>query len=314
MTFGNRMSALPVAEFCPGQASLPNVGGRSAIQSSAFHALLAKKPEAEDLLASLTEKEREELVEWHVPTDVHLGGGDYLRYEEGEKELELELHFDGVTSVGHLDVAWVHDGFAYVVDMKRSLRTALPDNLQNVAYGHTYAVRHRCRGYVTGIWGLEDGEYAWADPVLFGTPEANTNVGRLEHAVRNKGTEFTTGSHCSSCWARWRCPAFLVPSGVPEGELDCLKRPEPPSGPELLKLLTWKARLKATLDVIEAATEHGAKQLGGIPDGKGMVWKAIPVKGRESLDKKALFDAIPEAKRYIRRGADFEQHRWVKDR
>lgn len=322
MINGNRMSALPIAEFCGGQASLPNVSGREAVMSSAFHAIMNQEAtRAADLMAQLTDDERDELGEWIPPTDSDVGLEEPLRWADAEHELEVSLLFENrhpgetaIVSIGHLDGAWVRDGVAYVADLKRGSWTSEADSLQLLAYGFAYAELRGCRYFVTGTFSLMEGEWKWADPVGIHTARGKALLERIERAARNRSEQFTTGSHCRGCWARKQCPAYVVPKAMTGSETEAVATAALQSKEGALAALLLRDRYRDTGEILDAACKQAADIFGGIPDGRGKVWKPVFTSGRERLDQKKLLEELPEAKKFVVKGKGYDTFRWVKER
>lgn len=233
---GNRMSSLPYALHC---GLAPRLGeehgaGRAALQSSAYHAIMAG--EQTDLWARLTSEEQEEALRWATPTDVDLGGVK-LRYADAHKEVELVLsseldafqpedgwkvhavedgHLDlmqvstgeisavdfmSYASVGHADFVWdpiVDDGMkvVYVGDAKRSAHTADISTLQLDAYGWAWARVTGADAYGAGLWILTEGRWIWRDELVILDDLSSADIARkLSAAIKNGRDSKPAGSH-----------------------------------------------------------------------------------------------------------------------
>lgn len=68
--------------------------GRAAAQSTAWHAYAAGDPKAGELFAMLSEKEREEIREWSIPTTLHYDD-HALEWKDFEHEVKMALDGDG---------------------------------------------------------------------------------------------------------------------------------------------------------------------------------------------------------------------------
>lgn len=292
---GHRISSLPIAEFCAQAPRLSEQSGsgRAAAQSSAFHAWCAGDPDADKMLARLTDDEREQLKAWKMPAPVHVSDEITLYYADAEKEFTVALDErgdyteddDDALTVGHPDLAWCVevDGqrVVYLVDMKRTSFTSNdgPESLQLHAYCQAYAAKHGADAYVPGEWILEEGQYRWGQMVDCYSPRAFALMERVLAAAGHSGEQYSTGSHCRSCWGRLQCPAHIVPVQDPESALAPFSKPDGlnPDN-ELRAVLSYQAAsdlLKQVKDTLEAYAE----QRGGIPDGNGKVWRKVSSPG-----------------------------------
>jgi hypothetical protein len=319
-----RPSSLGVAEFCPRSADLSSQSGigRSAVISSAWHAKLAGN---DTLIGELHPDERKEVASWGTPTTAELLDSNTdevsLDYDSAEKELHVQvIERDTLITEGTLDFAWVREvngqRWAFVADLKRST-WAIPDGpdcLQLAAYGHAYAVLRSCVGYTPGLWSGTDSDWTWGTPVDLTSPEALDLWLRLKRAARNdwrlmpEGSDkarYTTGSHCTSCYGRQRCPEFTALCGD-------LTEPEPNEENAAGMLV----RARALQDLADKLTENVkvfAQRGGVVKDPKtGKVFLPTVTKGRESLDKEALLKDYPDATKYWRRGKQGQQFGWRK--
>lgn len=324
---GNRMSALPVTEFCGHSATLGDESGsgRSAAMSTWFHAECSGKGQK----PALTPEELEEVKYWVKPDKVTLPDtGEVLLYSEADTELEVTLEFDNVVSVGHLDFAWVVRALvnvgegdearvAYVADIKRGVYTASdgPDSLQLHAYGQAYAKLHNCDFYVTGIYVAEDGEWFWSSEMVeVGSEAYEAKRERLHLAVTNVGGQPSTGSHCRQCWNRLRCSAHVLAGVTAVTDLAPVCDGGQLTSENALKVLL---AAEAALDVgkrAKDAVQAWVAQGNTLEDpSNGKVYKPVPCRGRESVSVGDLRKELgPLAEKHIKRGASFMQHRWVK--
>ena len=328
---GNRFSSLPVAQFCPLAPTLESASGRSAIQSSAFHAKCAGDLKRFSELANhLTPEELSELDSWHCPPDVVLPDGTTLRYQDSEKELRVGLDAslgycdpdsEECVSAGTLDGAWtvVHGNTvtAYVYDIKRSEYTSQHDSLQIVGYGYAYASLMKADYLATGIWAAMEGEWSWGpvmEPYSLGTLDLEAKLG---HAMQNRSDDprsAVRGQHCSSCYGRMRCPEYVMHGVSANAWLA-------PLADGHTKLLNHEDALRVLLGVkaVEDVAERAKKLLqfyaevhGGIPDpSTGKVWKPVKTQGRESFDKEAAAADGVDVKKYMKRGKAFSTFRWL---
>lgn len=323
---GNRISLLPTTQYCQlaGKLSEEHGAGRAAAMSSAFHAREAGADDAREKLARLTPKELETIAGWHRPIPVTVMGHE-LTYEEAEKEQPVGLTMNGefatdgeVLTCGTLDFAWVHDGVAYVGDMKKSRWTCEgPDTLQLLTYGYAWAKKHGCHSFVVGLWIIEDAEWNWSPKVYQMEDFSTLDLwGRIAYAAANVGTEASYGDHCSSCYGRLHCPEYTLPALFADSQLapavvGAALHDTEESREKLIDMLEYIARIEP---LIEKAKEQGRElaRRGEPLRRKGKVLRFIRCKGRESLNKAKLFAAIPSATAFIERGDDYDQMRWVK--
>lgn len=328
---GNRFSSLPVAQFCPLAPTLESASGRSAIQSSAFHAKCAGDLKRFSELANhLTKEELSELDTWHCPPDVVFGGGVTLAYEDSDKELRVGLnaslaHCDPdseeCVSAGTLDGAWlINTGYsrtAYVYDIKRSEYTSQHDSLQLLGYGYAYASLMNAQYLVTGIWAAMEGEWSWGPVMEPYSLEMMDLEAKLGHAMRNRSTDprsAVRGQHCASCYGRMTCPEYVMHGVSANAWLA-------PLADGHTKLLNHEDALRVLLGVkaVEDVAERAKKLLqfyaethGGIPDpSTGKVWQPVKVQGREAFDKEAAAKDGVDIQKYMKRGKPYSMFKWL---
>lgn len=320
---GNRISLLPVTQFCAlsGRLSEEHGAGRAAALSSAFHAMMAGSPDAKEKRARLTPRELDTISGWKKPTPITVHGFE-LTYEAAAKEQPVGLTLEGefaesgeVATCGTLDFAWVHDGVAFIGDMKKSQwTTSGPDSLQLIAYGYAWAKKHGCHSFCLGLWILEDSEWRWSDRVYeLNSFDALDIWGRIVYAALNVGMEASFGDHCSNCYGRLHCPEYTAPAALADTVLSPVAVGGALGDPEkLLALLEYVERVEPMIAKVKEQAKEWARR--GTPlKRKGQVLKFIRCKGRESLNRARLFSEIPEATKYLERGEDYDQARWVKD-
>jgi hypothetical protein len=328
---GNRMSSLPIAQFCGMAPRLsPESGaGRPAAVSSAFHALCANTEDAPKLFALLTLEEQRDMLSWQRPSTIVLedpSGPVVLDYASAEKELTLALDAEGnavdehdpsAITVGHMDFGWVREvgghRVAYVADLKKSAFTATdgPDSLQLIAYGFAYAALRGCSHFACGIFVLETGEWTWGGMVDLYDLQTALHWQRVRHAALNESTEYATGAHCRGCWQRTVCKAHTL-RGLEGTALAGLS-----TGITRDNALDMLLMLQAAKDLVEKGTENlkeWARQNGGITNEDGTkVYKPVPTKGRKGFDAERFQIEHPDlAKQYETRGKGTAQFRWVK--
>lgn len=324
---GNRISLLPISEFC-GKAPVLSEqygAGRAAAMSSAFHAAQAGAPDAPALASRLTDVEREEIAGWHSPATVVLHPGCTLDYQHAEKEVEVVLQEGELDIVGHVDFAWIYDdafdGFdgriAYVADIKKSVWTTTegPESLQLHGYGMAYAKARGCDAYVTGLWCATEGEWLWAkEMVVLDSDRGRAILERIKFAAENRSDEASTGEHCGRCWSRMHCPEHLLPAALGETWL----APVAEGGDISLVDASFIHKLGALEKMIDVAKEQAKaavkRGLLRVRDPEtGKIWAPVETKGRVSVDAGKLKAELgDDAKRFMRQGAPYDQFRWVK--
>jgi hypothetical protein len=321
---GNRISLLPISEFCGLAAKLSEQhgAGRAAAMSSAFHAKQAGAPDAQEKMARLTAKERETIATWKAPSPVVVNG-ETLTYEQADKEQPVGLTDSGewaedgeVITCGTLDFAWVRNGVAYVGDMKKTRWSCSgPTSLQLLAYGYAWAKKHGCRAFCVGIWLIEEGEWQWADKVYELDDWSSLDLwGRIAYAATNRSGEAAFGDHCDNCYGRLHCPEYTLPAAHADTVLSAAAVGGAIDDPQkLAELLLFAQRIKGTIDKVYELAKEAARR--GEPvkhPTEPKVFGFVQCKGRESLNQAKLFAAIPEATKFIERGESYQQARWLK--
>lgn len=320
---GNRISLLPVSRFCGLAAKLSEQhgAGRAAAMSSAFHAHASGAPDAKAKLAQLTPQELTTISTWEKPTPVTVNGEE-LTYETADKEQPVGITADGewaesgeVVTCGTLDFAWCRARIAYIADMKKSRwTTSGPDSLQLLAYGWAWAKKHGCHSFCVGLWIIEDSEWQWSSKVYSVTDfDALDLWSAIKHAALNNDGQASFGAHCGSCYARLHCPEWTMPAAMADTVLGAVAQGGELSPDKLAEAVEYVQRIKGVIERVEEQAREAVRR--GVPvvhPVTGKAWKPTPTKGRESLDQQALFVAMPEAKRFIKRGESFMTFRWVK--
>lgn len=304
---GNRMSSLPVVQFCSGAGVLgaKHGAGRAAVVSRAFHAMCAREDKAGDLYARLTDKEQAEVREWFEPETIHINGMT-LEYSQAETELELMLDADleatddptEAVTVGHADMVWIDisgDGCAFVGDIKKSRYTASLDSLQLHAYGLAAARAAKVRFYMVGIWVAEEGFWRWGD--LMDTDDLGYTAmeARILAAAVNTSGEFNRGGHCHDCYHRQHCSEWLIPVADPETALAPFTDPGALTPEKATEAIHLVKAAKDLIKVAEATLKAYADQIGGIPLDEGFVWRGVSTKGRKHINQRKLEEEFPEA-------------------
>lgn len=314
----NRMSSLPVVQYCPQAARLGAQygAGRAAAMSSYFHARCAGVPCG----IALSAEELEAVDTWHTPTDVTLWNGTILTYAEAEKELALS--YPGSPGEdGHLDFAWAtieETTTVYVADIKKSKWTTLdgPESLQLMAYAVSYALRLEADFFCTGIFVAEDGEWQWLNRLIaVDSDEFRAIQARVMAAAQNTEGQASTGSHCRDCYARLHCPEHVLAATASIGFLAPIAEGHKVATNEELRGLLLAAQSVAELaEKAIAHVKEAARRGATIADPEtGKVYKAIQCKGREGVTPKSLREKMGEAaEQYIEQGKPYSMFRWVK--
>jgi len=339
-----RFSSLDTRKLC-GKAHTLDIGaGRAAAMSTAFHAMgAASSGDAPHVEAArlakgrLTDAELEEVESWPAIEALKLGPlqldyadalkefpvgltaaaqycnkGDPAAMVEGTADMVWVVRQDGTVVVG--DVVEGAD-LVVVGDMKKSRFTSRPDSLQLHGYGMAAAKKFRAGRYRLAIWIIEEGRW-WVGPeVDLFEMEAAEIWEQLRFAATNDSDEFAMGPHCHGCYNSHRCPAYMAP--IADTELVV-----PSAGKELdhagaLRLLLLAQRAQKQADALVGSQGYlklWARERGGIPDGKGKIWKPTPTKGRESTSVKKVREIFgDEAEKAITVSGGGESWRWVKD-
>jgi hypothetical protein len=327
---GNRVSLLPIAAHCGLASKLASQhgAGRAAALSSAFHAKTAGASDASEKLARLTPEELDQIQDWAKPTPVTIQGVS-CTYEKALKEQPVGLDengewiYDGdAVTCGTLDFAWavpMNDGLggiAVVADMKKSTwTTSGPDSLQLLTYGYAQAKRWGFSRFMVGLWIIESAEWVWS-PTIY-TVEGFDGLdlwGRIYHAAMNRSDEASYGEHCSSCYARLHCPEYTAPAALADTVLAPATVDGAIDDPEALgRLLAYCERTEAMIKKVKDHAKEAARRglLVKHPEtGKELAF--IRCKSPEALDRVALFAAMPEAKRFMKRGDGYQRAMWQK--
>jgi hypothetical protein len=333
---GHRMSSLPIARYC---AQGPRLSGkvhtRAAVMSTAFHALQADDPDTAHKLALLDADELAEIKTWQRPDDIEVGEC-VLTYDDSNKECEVFLTADGSTpkaglegqavTVGHFDMGWVHHdpgdpayparmarSVAFVGDIKRSAFTAADGvlSLQLQAYALAFAIDNACDHYCCGIWSAMDGTWQWGEIIPLASQQAADAMTAVLAAAQNEGDQYTIGNHCSGCYGRLQCPAYLLPPELAETSLAAFVDGGELDGAKAAELLLVLDRLEDTAtrlrDNLKERVRAGLEVVSG-----GKRWGIISVAGRKSLDQAALAAKLGDLAPYQKTGKPSFQFRWVK--
>lgn len=331
---GNRISLLPVTQFCAlaGQLSEQHGAGRAAAKSSCWHARAAGAANSAALEAKLTPKELDEIAGWSKPSPVTIFGKE-LTYEAADKEQPVGLDSRGewadggeVVTAGTLDFAWVvehHDPFigrcAVVADLKKTVwASSGPDSLQLLAYGYAWAKKNGCRAFMTGIWIIEDKEWQWSQTVYELDSFTELDLwDRIRHAALNTGSEAAYGEHCSNCYGRLHCPEYTLPSQFAETVLAPVAAGNVAidDGVKLGELLAFAERVAPLIEKAkETAKEAARRGVKVVHPTTGKALGFVKCKSPEALNRTKLFAAMPEATKFLERGNGYERMLWKADK
>lgn len=296
--------------------------------SSVWHARAAGK-DYRDAYMRLTEEERVDIDSWQLPKPFVVNGLEFL-YEDAQKETECGLdeycgharkEDPNCITAGTCDFHWLFEGVLYVADLKKSVYTEPdgPNSLQVKCYALALAAKYasggiEVKGYVPGIFCAEEGVWMWGQYTALDSERCLGDWQEVKAAALNIDGEFNVGPHCRRCYARTRCPAYLVPPEQAEGLLAKFFTGELDT-PRAYELLTFLERIDKLSETGWKIVEAHSDLFGGIPDGNGKKWGKVEMPGRMSLNKKALEADHPElVQKYMSQGKPYAAHRWVKEK
>lgn len=279
----------------------------------------------------LTPEERTDIDDWKIPTDIILNAdtGLVLRWDEAIKEMAVGLgdwcewvdpKDPNALTAGTCDFHWYIDGVLYVGDLKKSEYTEPdgPRSLQVRCYALALAAGYAklgndVKGYVCGIWHAQEGTWEWGAYVALDSAECARDWEEVSAAANHIDGEFNKGTHCRRCYARQRCPAYLMPPGEMNGELARYLSGQLDNG-TALELRLALERVKDTVAAADQALRAYADATGGIRDGQGKVWRPVECQGRPGLDARALEREEPDVfRQFYKRGAPYSMYRWTKE-
>jgi hypothetical protein len=172
----SRISALPVLRYCTGSAlvdkQVEELEFSRTLRGTVFHHY-CETGEWGDKYDLLSKDDKEEIQEWKVPHSYIHGVLGELSYSSAVKEYKVKFRHgpgDSEYIPGTLDMFWIIDDLAVVVDIKSNIRAVSDgvDSLQLHGYGH--ALLHefpQLRGYIQGIYSAIDGTWHLpAKPVI----------------------------------------------------------------------------------------------------------------------------------------------------
>lgn len=325
----SRISALPVLRYCTGSAlvdkQVEELEFSRTLRGTVFHKYCetGEWPEEYKLLSK---QDQDEISEWKVPHSYIHGVLGELTYASAVKEYRVKFrHGPGEDEYipGTLDMFWIveHNGrrYAVVVDIKSNIRAVSDglDSLQLHGYGH--ALLHEFKeldGYTQGIYSASDG--TWHLP---GTPIVRDEWEQMEiesaicSAIRQPFSGYHIGTHCSGCWKRTRCPAFLIETHEAPTFEKVIAGSATPE--EARAALIMAERMKASLETIKGSLQDWVTQHGPIPseDGKKS-WRPHQMPGRMGIDKKKLALALDmagmEESEIMTSGSSFQVFSWKK--
>ncbi len=133
---------------------------------------------------------------YYAPSFARAGCFDpYLEPAAGPRDI--------LATAGRNDVAWVNGNVAVVLDMKRSaFKYQDPETVpQLMALGAMWALANGLEFFQTGLYGLRDGVFQWAQTIQRVSdvlPEILAMAALPENEPR-------TGEHCQACFERAAC-------------------------------------------------------------------------------------------------------------
>ncbi len=330
-----RMSALPVLQYCGQSQRIREEMGssRDAVIGSTFHAVCSGQPVSVDMMARLTKDELSQLGELIPPTPLRfeINGEAYTRsYADADKEVPLGITESGSYTAhgdasalanGTADMAWVihpdKEGgplAVVVADIKRSIY-GCPDGPESLQVkGYAIALAHQCGadGYLTAIWDATEGEWHVGEWIDVWSQRAADDWARVKAAATNYGGEYSVGTHCFDCFARRRCPQWLLPLESSGEMLKSLATPDGLTNDKALEMLMTLKRLETTCEEAKEILKSYAHDTEIVDSLTGKRWAPSWSKGRAALDKKKLEQDNPElVQRYMSTGAPYATYRWM---
>lgn len=291
----NRMSSLPIAEYCGLSPQIHTADMLAGRQSTAFHAKAAGDPGWVELAVGLPPEMRDELATWVVPGTY---GAPYQHIRWAETTREQAITCPDTGAEGHPDSWAIDNGIIVVVDIKRTRFTSPVDSLQMLGYGRALARIHKARGYHGGQYYPTSGEWSWQrQPIMLGSFEDLDIAQRLAHAAAN--THPTTGPHCDDCYGAHRCPEYITAAveGLSAPDVEISDDESAARAVERLQLA------KGLVKALEPKVKAYARERGCIPLADGKRYRETAPYAMETFDAKSFKDAHPDlAAQYMRPG------------
>jgi hypothetical protein len=202
-----------------------------------------------------------------------------------------------------------------VVDWKKKEqyqlgRLAPPDgNLQTDAYAVAAGMQHGVSVYRKAIVLFGDGEAEALWSRDYPETEWWPVIERIRR-IQERKPEPTVGVHCTNCYVRTHCSAWLLPANEGPGALTPFTTPTGLTPETAPKALLVVQAMEDALKVAKERLKDFAREQGGIRAG-GKVWGPSTQAGRRSVDTAALErDGLLE--KYSREGQAFERFGWRK--
>lgn len=335
-----RISSLPTAEFCPRVDKIgQDVETTASLRSTYFHAW-CDTGEWPKGVENLPQADREEIEKWRKPLHFvyNVGESRYaLAYHDAIRETRVALDSDfnwvdvprdvpqsdiaerypDVMVCGHLDMAWVlpeHD-LIIIGDIKSSIFAVSDrtDSLQLHGYGMAMAARHKVGRYVNAIWDACDGQWFVHDHAIeVDGFEAEDIRVRIKRACDERDGNFLTGTHCSGCWKRKRCPAHLM--DVPESEFAPVLSGNATEA-DIRAALVGLKRMGDLANQVKEACESWVRQHGYVRSEDGSkVWSPAMRQGKLSTDYAAIARALgkKDLEDFKRQGKPYPVFSWRK--
>lgn len=324
---GNRPSSLAIARLCGLAPVLGRSSGasRSALVSSACHALWSDAPEAPELMAKLTDEEREAIGKWKKPKPIDVRDAAPVGYDGMVKEVYVSCdeyalwvsadrpHLNG----GTIDFCFVFEfegrRIVFIGDLKRTRWSSSegPNGMQLAAYGFAACAQFDADGYLPAFWYLEDAEWNIGDVVWMGTPQARAKWKELLVALRNRDGRAVTGDYCDSCWERSHCPEYLA-LGLKGNEATAkvLRGDDVTPAEALEALVAFEAQAKAAelgRDRLKAMVKASEVE---IRNGKGKRWLPVIMPGRKRGPSVEECERLGHGS-LVKQGPEYEQMKWI---
>lgn len=298
-----RPSLLPLAERCGHAVQLAEENPESsdaAERGTGFH------QEADAHIRGIKASDRVSRMIATFPAHIKI---------ESERRVAL-LDDDGaVLSEGTTDVTLTHvDQAITVVDWKTGMpdKVSEPDeNLQILVYGLAAAIERGSPRFRVGLYFTDHPPLRlsqWID-----TADAGWIVDRVRNAIARDRSVPVVGSHCSSCYRRTHCRAWLLPAQQGEAALAPFASPGGLTVDTAPKALHVIQAMEDAIKVAKARLQDFARENGGIRDG-GRIWGPTWSRGgRTSVDLDAVPDVLMDQLRQagaLKQGRPYEVFRW----
>lgn len=257
-----------------------------------------------------------------------IGACDLLRAYDGwiircEERIELRDPETGeIVTAGVPDIVAIGpDGQVVVIDWKTGWAGHVPapdENLQLLAYGAAAMIYYSGsslqvvvakRLFDPAKRKIEHSRICMPDEVW---PIIDRIAAIQAKRAAEKRAEATKGIHCRGCFSRAHCYAWVLPVHEGPGALVPFTQPETElTNDQRVRGLLACDAIEEIVDLVRSRIRADVEAgIDVVADGKS--YRPVPAKGKESASVKELRAAGQE--QFIRRGADYVQWRWVKDK